>query len=129
MSTYIQNYGITKTIIKDNENKLNNEIQWMGDYDGKIANIQFDIDNNGSKEFVSMQLDNNDLMKLLGVQPIQIPLEQRLSQDFLGESYKPIILEGALIKKKTRKHRHHNHNHKKQNKKHRSYKKRRTYKI
>ena len=128
MSSYIKNYGITKTIIKDNEHKLNHEIKWMGDYDGEIANIQFDINDNGSKEFVSMQLDNTDLMKLLGVQPIQMSLEERLSQDFLGKSYNkynPITLEGALIKKKTRKHRQH---HKKHHKKHRSSK-RRTYKI
>lgn len=128
MSSYIQNYGITKTVIKDNEHKLNHEIKWMGDYDGKMANIQFDINDNGSKEFVSMQLDNTDLMKLLGVQPIQMSLEERLSQDFLGKSYnkyKPITLEGALIKKKTRKHRQH---HKKHHKRHRSLK-RRTYKI
>jgi hypothetical protein len=131
MSSYIKNYGITKTIIKDNEHKLNHEVKWMGDYDGEIANIQFDINDNGSKEFVSMQLNNTDLMKLLGVQPIQMSLEERLSQDFLGKSYnsyKPITLEGALIKKKTRKHRQH---HKKHYKRHRSpnSKKRRSYKI
>ena len=131
MSSYIKNYGITKTIIKDNEHKLNHEVKWMGDYDGEIANIQFDINDNGSKEFVSMQLNNTDLMKLLGVQPIQMSLEERLSQDFLGKSYnnyKPITLEGALIKRKTRKHRQH---HKKHHKRHRSpnSKKRRSYKI
>jgi hypothetical protein len=131
MSSYIKNYGITKTIIKDNEHKLNHEVKWMGDYDGEIANIQFDINDNGSKEFVSMQLNNTDLMKLLGVQPIQMSLEERLSQDFLGKSYnnhKPITLEGALIKRKTRKHRQH---HKKHHKRHRSAnsKKRRSYKI
>lgn len=129
MSTYIKNYGITKTFIKDNQHKLNHEIKWMGDYDGNTANIQFDIDDNGSKEFVSMQLDNNDLRKLLGVQPIQIPLEERLSQDFLGKSYTPITLEGALIKRNTRKHRrHHKKHHKKHHKRHHSLKKRRTYK-
>lgn len=128
MSTYIKNYGITKTFIKDNDYKLAQEIQWMGDYDGQTANIRFNIDDDGSKKFVSMQLDNNDLIKLLGVQSIQMPLEERLSQKFLGEAYKykPITLEGALIKKKTRKHRRH---HKKYHKKHRSSKKRTTYKI
>ena len=39
MSSYIQNYGFTKTFIKDNQHNLENEIQWKGDYDGKIANI------------------------------------------------------------------------------------------
>lgn len=127
MNTYIENYGFTKTVIKDNKHKIKNEVKWMGDYDGNIANIQFDINDNGSKEFVSMQLDNNDLMKLLGVQPIEISLENRLSQDFLGKPYSPITLEGALIKrKKTRKHRRHHKKHQKgyssASKRRRSYK-------
>ena len=142
MSTYIKNYGITKTIIQDNHHKSNQLIKWMGDYDGKNANIQFDIDNNGSKEFVSMELDNNDLMRLLGVQPVEMSLEKRLYRDFLDKPYvyKPITLEGALIKtsrrhrkkhhkrRKTRKHRKHHKRH------HRSHhypysKKRRSYKL
>lgn len=130
MSTYIKNYGITKTIIKENGHKLNHQIKWMGDYDGNNANIQLDIDNNGSKEFVSMELDNDDLMKMLGVQPVEMSLDKRLSRDFLGESYtyKPIVLEGTLIKKKTRKHRRHR---KKHHRRHNSShsKKRRTHKI
>ena len=32
-------------------------------------------------------------------------LEKRLTNDFLKDSYKPITLEGALTKRKTRKHR------------------------
>jgi len=126
MSTYIKNYGITKTFIKDNEHKIDNEVKWIGDYDGDIANIQINVDNNGSKEFVSMQLNNDDFMQLLGIQPVQMSLENRLFQDFLGKPYSPITLEGALIKRKSRKHRRHHKRHHNRNK---SVKKRRTYKI
>ena len=129
MSSYIKNYGITKTVIQDNNGNLNQQIKWMGDYDGKTANIQFDIEDDDSKKVVSMELDNNDLMKLLGVQPVEMSLEKRLSRDFLDNTYtyKPITLEGALIKRrKTRKHgRHHKRHHKRRN----SLKKRRTYSI
>jgi hypothetical protein len=100
MSSYIQNYGFTKTIIQDNDKVSQNAIQWTGDYDGNIANINVGIDNDNTKEFVSMQLTKNDLIRLLGVQPIQMPLDQRLKKDF----YSPITLEGALIKTKSRKH-------------------------
>jgi hypothetical protein len=128
MSSYIKNYGITKTVIQDNNGNLNQQIKWMGDYDGKTANIQFDIEDDDSKKFVSMELDNNDLMKLLGVQPVEMSLEKRLSRDFLDNTYtyKPITLEGALIKRrKTRKHgRHHKRHHKRRNSL-----KRRTYSI
>jgi len=110
MSSYIQNYGFTKTLIQDNEHKLQNEIQWKGDYNGEIANIDLDINNNGNREFVSMQLNNNDIRQILGIQPIEIPLEKRLKNDFLSHKLsKPITLEGALIKKKSRRHRKKHH--------------------
>lgn len=110
MSSYIQNYGFTKTLIQDNQHNLHNEIKWQGDYDGRIANIDVDINNNGNREFVSMQLNNNDLRQIFGIQPVEVPLEKRLMNDFL--SHKPITLEGALIKRKSRKH-HRKKHHKK----------------
>ena len=110
MSSYIQNYGFTKTLFQDNQDILQNEIKWQGDYDGKIANIDVDINDNGNREFVSMQLDNNDLRQLFGFQPVEIPLEKRLMNDFLShKKYKPITLEGALIKRKSRRHRKKHH--------------------
>jgi len=115
MSTYIQNYGITKTYIKDKNRKIKNEIKWVGDYDGNKANINLDINDNGNREFVSMQLDKDQLINILGIQPVEISLEKRLTNDFLKDSYKPITLEGALTKRKTRKHRKrisHKHKHK-----------------
>ena len=105
MTNYIKNYGFTKTYTRDNNDKnIKNEIKWIGDYDGNKANIELDINDNGNRELVRMQLDNNDIMELLGIQPIQIPLVQRLTNDFLDESYNPIVLAGALTNKKTRKY-------------------------
>lgn len=111
MSSYIQNYGFTKTLIQDNHNILQNEMKWQGDYNGKIANIDVNINDNGYREFISMQLDNNDLRNLLGIQPVNIPIEKRLINDFLSpkKNYIPITLEGALIKQKSRKHRQKKH--------------------
>ena len=116
MSSYIQNYGFTKTLIKNNNKKVKNEIMWMGDYDGDKANIHVDINDNGTKDHISMQLNNEDLMNILGIQPVEVPLEERLSLDFLDEPYKPITLEGALIKKRSRRH-----NRKHKTVKHRNY--------
>ena len=133
MPTYIQNYGFTKTYIKDNNKKVKNELQWIGDYDGNKANVKLDINDNGIKKVVSMQLDNNDLMNILGIQPIQKPLEQRLTNDFLDESYTPITLEGVLTKRKTRKHLSRKHSSRKhssrKNKYKHHHKRRKTYKV
>ena len=112
MASYIKNYGFTKTQIQDNGHSINNEFKWQGDYDGKIANIDLDINNNGNTEFVSIKLNNNDLRHIFGIQPVETTLDKRLVNDFL--QYKPIALEGALIKRKSRKHR------KKHNKKRKS---------
>lgn len=136
MSTYIQNYGFTKTLINDNNKFLNNEIKWEGNYDGSKANIYVGINENGKKEVIKMKLDNKDIEDLLGIPSVEIPLDERLKNDFLYSSFnisprskslrskstrskstrsksprskstrsKSIVLEGALLKKRTRKNR------------------------
>jgi hypothetical protein len=80
----IQNYGFTKTLVQQNGHYSGNEMKWQGDYDGNVANIDININDNGISKHVSMQLDNNDLAHMLGIQPINIPLEQRLMNDFLS---------------------------------------------
>lgn len=122
MSTIFKNYGFTKTLIQDKNNKINNVVQWKGDYDGKIANIDIDINDNGRNEFVSMKLDNNDLKNLLNVHSVDDTLENRLIKDFLpnsnaslNNSYKPMVLDTLISRKRkhrkskrknTRKHKH-----------------------
>jgi len=110
MSVNIQNYGFTKTIIKDNNKKTKNEINWIGDYDGNIANLDITINDNGEKEHIVMDLTNDDINALLGIQPVNMSLEDRLKNDFFDKKhsdnlkFKPMTLEGTLIKRKTRKH-------------------------
>lgn len=122
MSTIFKNYGFTQTLIQDKNNKINNVVQWKGDYDGKIANIDIDINDNGRNEFVSMKLDNNDLKNLLNVHSVDDTLENRLIKDFLqnsnaslNNSYKPMVLDTLIRRKRknrkskrknTRKHKH-----------------------
>ena len=120
MSSYIQNYGFTKTLIKENNHTLqNNIVKWNGNYDGNIANINIGIRNNDKEKFVNIQLTNDELMNILKIQPVEIPLEKRLSHNFL---YNPMILEGLLIK--SRKHKHKN-----KKKHHKNRKTRKTYYI
>ncbi len=118
MPSYIQNYGYTKTFINNNNLNMNNEMQWEGDYDGNIANINLKINDNGNTDYVSMKLTNEDIKAMLGIQPVKTSLEKRLIKDFLYK--KPITLEGALYGRKTRNH----NKHKKHNKKRKT---RKTY--
>lgn len=119
MPPYIQNYGFTKTLFQDNDNnEFNNMVKWEGEYDGKLANIDVDINDNGNRQLVSMQLNNNDIRNMFGIQPVEGSLEKRLTKDFL---YKPINLEGALIQPKSHR-RHRSHRHRGRSHKHRSSK-------
>jgi hypothetical protein len=100
MPSYIQNYGFTKTLFQDDNNEINNMVKWEGKYDGKLANINLDINDNGKRQLVSMELNNNDIRNMFGIKPVEGSLEKRLAKDFL---YKPITLEGALTKRKSYK--------------------------
>ena len=95
----IQNFGFTKTVINENNKKYNNELIWEGDYDGKRANIHVSMNDNGNIFDLKKQLSNDDLSRLLGIPSVEIPLDQRLRNDFLDS----IVLEGALTNKKKRK--------------------------
>ena len=126
MPSYVQNYGFTKTLFQDNNNnEFNNTVKWKGDYDGKLANIDVDINDNGNREFVSMQLNNDDIRNMFGVQPVEGSLEKRLANDFLSKSkYKPITLEGALTKRRSHIHKHkHRKNGKSRSKRRRRHRK------
>ena len=126
MPSYVQNYGFTKTLFKDNNNnEFNNTVKWKGDYDGKLANIDVDINDNGNREFVNMKLNNDDIRNMFGVQPVEGLLEKRLANDFLNKSkYKPITLEGALTKRRSHKHKHkHRKNGKSRSKRRRRHRK------
>jgi hypothetical protein len=121
MNTYIQNYGFTKTYIKTNGKKAENELQWIGDYDGEKANIQLDINDNGEKGLINLELDNNDIMSLLSVNSIARPIDERLTDDFLMFNNGVIAVPPPTIKQ-TRKRRFRN----KKSGKHRKQKKHKT---
>lgn len=125
MTAYMQNYGITKTFIKDHLNDIDDKktIEWIGDYDGKNANIQVSTDNNGLKKNYNIFLDNDDILNLLKIQPINVPLEQRLHNDFLNN--KSMFLDGIFTQKQKRhrsRHRHESNHHKSKHYKSRHYK-------
>lgn len=82
LGTYIKNRGMTKTIIHANNKNKTNEIKWDADYDGNIANISINSNNNGSHDKVNFSLNNQDLANILNIDTVNIPLEQRLKRDF-----------------------------------------------
>jgi hypothetical protein len=80
--TFIQNKGITKTLIHENGKNSVNEIGWSADYDGEKANVSLGVNNNGQIGQYQFQLTNQDLEELLMVPSVNESLEQRLLRDF-----------------------------------------------
>jgi len=79
---YIQNKGMTKTLIHENGHNKISKIGWDSDYDGNIANVDLDVNNNGHNSQLHFELDNHDLEELLNIQPVQQSLHTRLATDF-----------------------------------------------
>ena len=87
LNTYIKNRGITQTIVHDKNQNHFNEINWDADYDGKLANISINSNNDGSIDQVKLTLDNKDLANILNIQSVDMPLDKRLMMDFEPETY------------------------------------------
>ena len=111
---YIKSYGVSNNFIKrsDNDDLYINKLEWVGKYDGKKADIDLDINNNGEKQHYDIELDNDEIKRLLNVHSIDKPLEDRLLEDYLSKpteqideliSYKlPTSVSASASKSKSR---------------------------
>ena len=82
LDTYFKNKGITKTIVHNNGVNIVNKIKWEADYNGDVANISIDIDDDGYNEHYDTQLTNEDLDNILNIPSVNKPIDQRLLHDF-----------------------------------------------
>jgi len=65
---YIKNKGITQTSISgSNTQKTVDELKWDAKYDGKNADIKVDYNKNGVKRKYELELNNDDLNKILNM--------------------------------------------------------------
>jgi hypothetical protein len=101
MTTFVKSYGISQSyVLKNNKNNKNNKnktiksfkkIKWNGNYDGNNAHLDIDMNDNGKTEHLNMILNNNDLMQLFNMQSVDIPIHERLQNDFLLKESSPNI--------------------------------------
>jgi hypothetical protein len=103
---FVANKGNTQTKVYNNKEYKMNEVNWDAKYDGKIADINLDINDNGNKKNLHMSLNNEDLAQLLTVPSVGNDLQKRLKNDFKHTSLKkPIYIElGGDGSKETNKH-------------------------
>lgn len=105
LNTYIKNRGITKTIVHSNNRNHINQVNWDADYDGDMANISIKTNTDGNREHFDVTLDNEDLANILNVNSINIPIHQRLKNDFKDNIYsnEPYYIELPTPKFETMK--------------------------
>lgn len=94
---YIQNFGSTKTRIKTKNKQSEREIKWLGDYDGEEAKLQLDVINDNERKVYNIKMNNEQLSQLLGVHPVNIPLEDRLRNDLLVNNAKQTDIQDLLV--------------------------------
>ena len=87
----IKNKGVTKTVIRSNGRSKTNKLKWEADYNGSVANISLDVEDDGNKSHYISQLTNEDLVALLNPQEPQISLDERLINDFGNETPQMVL--------------------------------------
>jgi hypothetical protein len=114
LNTYVKNKGVTKTLMYDSETNKNtvNEIKWDVDYDGEIANLFLDINDNNKNNHIHLKMDNDDLATIFNLPTIDMSLDKRLQNDLLLDNgfFEPKMIhihKNKNAHKKTKKVRFH----------------------
>lgn len=89
----IANKGCTNTKIYNNNEYKTNDLKWDAKYDGKVADINLDINNNGKKKHLHMNLTNDELAQLLNIPSVGEDLQKRLKSDFKYNVKTPRFVE------------------------------------
>ena len=75
----IDNIGSTKIIYTEgNKPPKKTVLKWDGNYDGKKADIHMNLDVDGKKRKTELKLTNDELMKILGANVVNKPIDERL---------------------------------------------------
>ena len=88
-NVWLQNTGFTETVVNKNGHMDRSAANWGLQYDGENAHIDFAISDKNRRKKIHIDLDRNDIMKLLEIPPEKIPLEKRLTDDFLRKDNTP----------------------------------------
>jgi hypothetical protein len=82
----ITSVGSLETYENNKKTPKHTSFKWNGDYDGKIANIDVRINNNGKINNSKLKLTNDELINMLSGPVDSKSIDERLFNDFLGEN-------------------------------------------
>lgn len=107
--TYIKTMGNAKAYIQHGMQRDATELDWNVDYDGRDADIDIDIGHNGETARYKAVLSNEDLANILNIPSVNMPLENRLQNDFIVDRrvYKlePVSHPLMIVPRKRRQNR------------------------
>ena len=86
----IDNIGSTKIMYTEgNQPPKKTLLEWDGHYDGKNADIHMNLDVDGKKRQTELKLTNDELMKILGANVVNRPIDERLESldEDVGKMY------------------------------------------
>ena len=68
-------------------------MEWVGNYDGEMADLKMRVNDNGNEKTIDVKLDNDDIIHLLNIPSNQYSLDERIRSDFLhgNNNYLPMI--------------------------------------
>ena len=78
----IQNRGMSQTISSINGKQHVDQIKWDAGFDGKNADVSFDLMKDGKTGHFNVQLDKDALAKMLNIKTVNKPIEKRLLSTF-----------------------------------------------
>lgn len=78
----IQTKGLLKTITLNNSVKHENNLEWNSDYNGEKAKVNVFMNQNGKKEKYHIEMNNQEIEKLLSMPSVNTSLDKRLIEDF-----------------------------------------------
>lgn len=76
--------GYNETIIRNNNTNNVSKLNWDANYNGENGRVSLDYSENGNPpEHIKINFNNDDLANLLNVPSINMPIHQRLKNDFM----------------------------------------------
>jgi hypothetical protein len=80
--TRFQSQGFMKTMMSNGSVKNERDIEWNNQYDGKKADLHLMTNLNGKKEKYHIQMNNQEIERLLSQPSVEQRLDKRLIKDF-----------------------------------------------
>ena len=80
--TRFQSQGFMKTMMLNGSIKNERDIEWNNQYDGKKADLNVMMNLNGKKEKYHIQMNNQEIERLLSQPSVEQRLDKRLIKDF-----------------------------------------------